>query len=78
MKMLSVVKLGKGGATSIIRNQGLCRMQICGGVMVKHTSIRVTQGSKISLKPRIVPHKLRMRSERGVNFEETLVTGNKV
>ena len=41
LKLLSVAKLGKGGATPFIRNQGLVRMQICGGGMVNHASLRV-------------------------------------
>ena len=46
--------------------------------MVKHTSIRVTQGFQLSLKNFIVTHKLRSTSERSVNSELPLVTDNKV
>ena len=45
--------------------------------MENHTSLRVTKSFKISLKPLIVPHMLRRVSERGVNYEWTLVKGNK-
>ena len=69
MKLLSVEKLGYGGATPIIGNQGLGRMQICVGGMGKHTSLRVTKVFKLSLKPLTVPHMLRRGSERGENFE---------
>ena len=52
-------------------------MQVCGGVIVKHTPLRLTQGFKISLNPLIVPQTLRLVSERGVNSELIPVTGNK-
>ena len=45
--------------------------------MGKHMSIRVTQSFNLSLNPFIVPHRLRRGSERGINCEFTLFTGNK-
>ena len=46
--------------------------------MLDHASIKVTLGFKLSLKPLIVPNSLRMGSEISVNYELTLVRGNKV
>ena len=51
MKLLSVEKLGHGGATPIIDNQGLGRIQICGGGMGKYTALRVIKIFKPTLKP---------------------------
>ena len=45
--------------------------------MGKHTSLRVTKSFITSLELLIVPHRMRRVSERGVNCECTLVTGNK-
>ena len=78
LKVLSISKLGKVLSISIIGNQRLGRMQICGGGMLDHASIKVTLGFKLSLKPLIVPNSLRMGSEISVNYELTLVRGNKV
>ena len=69
LNLLSVGKLGKGGANPIIGNHGLCKMQICGGGMGNHTPLMVTQSFKLSLTPLIVPHRLRRGSERGVKCE---------
>ena len=41
LNLLLVVKSGYGGATLIIGNQGLGRMNVYGGGMVNHTSLRV-------------------------------------
>ena len=45
--------------------------------MGNHTLIRGTQPFKLSLKPLILPHRLKKGSERGINCEGNLVTGNK-
>ena len=52
-KLLSVGKLGYGGATPIICDQGLGRIHICRGVIGKHASLRVTGSFKISHKPHL-------------------------
>ena len=65
--MLSLSKFGYVGATPIIGNKGLDRIQICGRVMKMHMSLRVFQIFKFSIRPLIVPYMLRRVSERGVN-----------
>ena len=50
MKILPVEKLGQGGTTPIIGNQGLGRIQICSGGMVNHTPLGITKIIKLSLK----------------------------
>ena len=37
--------------------------------MGKHTLLRVTESFKVSLKPLIVPQRLRKGSQSGVNYE---------
>ena len=51
LKILSVTKLGLGGATRIIGNQGWGRIHICRGGMGKNTSLRVIKSVKLSLDP---------------------------
>ena len=43
LKLSPVEKLGSVGATTIIENQGLVRMEICGGGMGKHMALRATK-----------------------------------
>ena len=51
LKLLLGGKLGYRGANPINGNQGLGRIHICGVGMVNHTSLKVAQSFKISLKP---------------------------
>ena len=46
----------------IIGNQDLGRIQIYGGGIENHTSLRVTQSFKLSLNTLIVPYRLRRGS----------------